>query len=109
MAHKRNSTGCQVAISAALRMPGLAASILSALPQEHERGLGGWQIEGPVLADMFCLAHGAIQAMATVVEGLELDTARMGANLAAADVGTDIGQSASLVRRALDHYRKSSA
>jgi len=109
MAHKRNPIGCQIAISAALRMPGLASSILAALPQEHERGLGGWQIEGPVLADMFCLAHGAIQAMATVVEGLELDTARMRANLAASGVGVDIGESAALVRRALDHHRKPSS
>jgi 3-carboxy-cis,cis-muconate cycloisomerase len=109
MAHKRNPTGCQIALSAALRVPGLASSILAARPQEHERGLGGWQIDGPVLADMFCLTHGALQAMATVVEGLELDTARMRANLAAADVGFDIGESAALVRRALDHHRKSSA
>ena len=108
MAHKRNPTGCQVAISAALRTPGLAASILGALPQEHERGLGGWQIEGPVLADIFCLAHGAIEAMATVVEGLELDTGRMRVNLSDACVGVDIGESAALVRRALDHRRKSS-
>jgi 3-carboxy-cis,cis-muconate cycloisomerase len=108
MTHKRNPTGCQTALSAALRLPGLAASILAAMPQEHERGLGGWQIEGPVLADMFCVAHGAIQAMATVVEGLELDTGRMHANLASAGVGVDIGESAALVRRALDHYRKAS-
>ncbi len=108
MSHKRNPTGCQIAISAALRTPGLASSILSALPQEHERGLGGWQIEGAVLADIFCLAHGAIQAMATVLEGLELDTDRMRANLASAGVGDDIGMSAALVRRALDQHRKTS-
>jgi 3-carboxy-cis,cis-muconate cycloisomerase len=107
MAHKRNPTGCQIALSAALRAPGLAASILAALPQEHERGLGGWQSEGPVLADLFCLAHGAIWAMAPVVEGLELDTGHMQANLAAAGVGADPGESAALVRRALDHHRKS--
>ena len=109
MTHKRNPTGCQIALSAALRLPGLASSILVALPQEHERGLGGWQMEGPVLADIFCEAHGAIQAMATVIEGLELDTGRMHANLAAAGVGVDIGESAALVRRALDHHGKLSS
>jgi 3-carboxy-cis,cis-muconate cycloisomerase len=108
MPNKRNPTGCQIALSAALRLPGLAASILAAMPQDHERGLGGWQIEGPVLAEMFCLTHGAIQAMATVLEGLELDTNRMRANLVSADVGSDIGESAALVRRALDHHRKTS-
>jgi 3-carboxy-cis,cis-muconate cycloisomerase len=101
MAHKRNPTGCQVALSAALRAPGLAATLLSALPQEHERGLGGWQAEAPVLAELFELAHGAIAAMAPVIEGLEVDEAAMARNLAAAGVGSDTGESEVLVRRAL--------
>jgi 3-carboxy-cis,cis-muconate cycloisomerase len=111
MAHKRNPTGCQVALSAALRAPHLAATLLSALPQEHERGLGGWQVEGPVLADLFQLAHGALAAMAPVIEGLEVDAERMAVNLAAAGVGSDIGESGALVAKALetrtlDAYRK---
>ncbi|CAN5346212.1 3-carboxy-cis,cis-muconate cycloisomerase [soil metagenome] len=106
MAHKRNPTSCQVALSAALRAPHLAATIVSALPQEHERGLGGWQIEGPVLADLFQLAHGALAAMAPVIEGLEVDTDRMAANLAAAGVGTDTGESEALVRRALAPFER---
>ncbi len=101
MAHKRNPTGCQVALSAALRAPGLVATLLAGLPQEHERGLGGWQAEGPVLADLFILAHGAVVAMADVAEGLEVDTAAMARNLGAADVGADTGAAALLVRRAL--------
>jgi 3-carboxy-cis,cis-muconate cycloisomerase len=105
MAHKRNPTGCQVALSAALRAPHLAATILTALPQEHERGLGGWQAEGPVLADLFHVAHGALTAMAPVIEGLEIDAGRMAANLAAAGVGADTGESEALVARALEHYR----
>src|SRR5205085_6411455 len=60
MAHKRNPTGCQVALSAAIRAPHLAATVLSALAfQHHERGLGGWQVEAPVLAELFQLTHGA--------------------------------------------------
>jgi 3-carboxy-cis,cis-muconate cycloisomerase len=102
MAHKRNPTGCQVALSAALRAPGLAATLLAGLPQEHERGLGGWQAEGPVMSDIFTLAHGAVAAMADVAEGLEVDTAAMARNLAAAGVGADTGASALLVHRALD-------
>ena len=97
MAHKRNPTGCQVALSAALRAPGLVATILVGLPQEEERGLGGWQAEGPVLADLFLLAAGAAEAMALVAEGLEIDTAAIARNLAAADVGTDIGESPAIV------------
>ncbi len=102
MAHKRNPTGCQVALSAALRAPGLAATLIAGLPQEHERGLGGWQAEGPVISDIFMLAHGAVAAMAEVAEGLEVDAAAMARNLAAADVGADSGAATVLVQRALD-------
>lgn len=97
MAHKRNPTGCQIALSAALRAPGLVAGILSGLPAEQERGLGGWQAEGPALADLFLLAAGAADAMAGVAEGLEIDEAAIARNLAAAGLGNDIGESAGLV------------
>ncbi len=97
MAHKRNPTGCQVALSASLRAPGLVAGILAGLPAEQERGLGGWQAEGPALADLFLLAAGAADAMAVVAEGLEIDEAAIARNLAAAGLGNDIGESAALV------------
>lgn len=101
MAHKRNPTGCQVALSAALRAPGLAAGIFAGLPAEQERGLGGWQAEAPALADLFLLAAGAAEAMATVAEGLEIDEAAIARNLAAAGTGSDIGESAALVEALL--------
>ncbi|KRE05062.1 3-carboxy-cis,cis-muconate cycloisomerase [Bosea sp. Root670] len=97
MAHKRNPTGCQIALSASLRAPGLAAGILAGLPAEQERGLGGWQAEGPALAELFLLAAGAADAMAAVAEGLEIDEAAIARNLAAAGLGSDIGESAALV------------
>jgi 3-carboxy-cis,cis-muconate cycloisomerase len=106
MAHKRNPTGCQVVLSAALRAPGLAATLLAGLPQEHERGLGGWQAEGIVLSDLFVLSHGAVVAMADVAEGLEVDAGSMARNLAAADVGLDTGASTLLVQRALAALRE---
>lgn len=101
MAHKRNPTGCQVALSAALRAPGLVAGILAGLPAEEERGLGGWQAEGPALAELFLLAAGAAEAMATVAEGLEIDEAAIARNFAAAALGGDIGESEALVEALL--------
>ena len=98
MAHKRNPTGCQVALSAAIRAPGLAASLLGGMAQEQERGLGGWQAEGPVLADLFLLAAGSAAAMADIAEGLEIDEQAIARNLAIAGLGTDIGDSAAIVR-----------
>ncbi|HMG57250.1 MAG TPA: lyase family protein, partial [Kofleriaceae bacterium] len=88
MPHKRNPTGCQVALSAAIRAPGLVAALLGGMPQELERGLGGWQAEGPVIAELFALAHGAVHAMRLIAEGLEVDTAAITAHAAAAPPGT---------------------
>lgn len=101
MPHKRNPTGCQIALSAAARAPGLVATILAAMTEEQERGLGGWQSQGPALADLFAMAHGALLALAPVVEGLEVDEARMARNLAAAGIGNDTGEAEALVRLAL--------
>ncbi|WP_317152116.1 lyase family protein [Sphingopyxis indica] len=105
MAHKRNPAGCQVALSAATRAPGLVAAMLGGLPQEEERGLGGWQAEAPALADLFLLAAGCASAMATVAEGLEIDKAAVARNLKAAGVGTDIGESVAIVAEILTHHR----
>lgn len=101
MANKRNPTGCQIVLSAAARTPHLAATILAAMPQEQERGLGGWQAEAPVLADLFVLTHGALLALVPVVGGLEVDADRMARNLAAANVGSDVGESETLVQAVL--------
>jgi len=84
MPYKRNPTGCQVALSAAIRAPGLVASLLGGLPQELERGIGGWQAEPPVIADLFALAHGAAHAMRVVVDGLQIDPAAITAHATAA-------------------------
>lgn len=101
MPGKRNPTGCQVVLSAALRAPGLAGGIITGLPQAHERDLGGWQAEAPALATLFELAAGALAALRPVLEGLEVDAVAMARNLAAADVGADIGHAAELTRRAV--------
>jgi 3-carboxy-cis,cis-muconate cycloisomerase len=88
MPHKRNPTGCQIALSAAIRAPGLVAALLAGMPQELERGLGGWQAEGPVIGELFALAHGAVHAMRIVAEGLEVDAAAITAHAIAATHAT---------------------
>jgi 3-carboxy-cis,cis-muconate cycloisomerase len=81
MPQKRNPVGASVAIAAAVRVPGLVATMLTAAVQEHERGLGNWPAEWETLPDIFLLVGGALAAMAEVVEGLEVDARRMRANL----------------------------
>ena len=103
MPHKRNPTGCQVALSAAIRAPALAATLLAGLPQELERGLGGWQAEAPVVAELFELAHGALAAMRGVVEGLEVHVAALAAG-AVAPAPEAIAAAARFVEEALAVY-----
>jgi 3-carboxy-cis,cis-muconate cycloisomerase len=97
MAHKRNPTGCQVALSAAARGPGLIATVLTAMPCEQERGLGGWQAEGPVLAELRLLAAGSARAMADVAQALIVMDQTIARNLSEADIGGDIGESVQIV------------
>ena len=102
MSHKRNPTGCQVVLSAASRTPGLVASLLAGAANEHERGLGGWQAEAPVIADLFAITHGALVNLAGVVEGLEVHADAMRHNLERAGVGRETGEAEAMVSRALE-------
>jgi 3-carboxy-cis,cis-muconate cycloisomerase len=85
MPHKQNPVGASVAIAAAVRAPGLVATMLAAMPQEHERGLGGWQAEWATLPELVLLTAGSARAIATVVESLQIDETRMRANLESTD------------------------
>ena len=82
MPHKRNPVGCSAALAAAVRVPALVSSFLSAMVQEHERALGGWQAEWPIVAGVFEATSLACAEMAEVAEGLTVDAAQMRANLA---------------------------
>jgi 3-carboxy-cis,cis-muconate cycloisomerase len=81
MPHKRNPVACAQILTAATLAPGLVASVLSGMVQEHERALGGWQAEWIALPQLFLLASGATSQLAETAKGLEVDTARMRANL----------------------------
>ena len=81
MPHKRNPIASSVALAASVRVPGLLASLLAAMPQEHERGLGGWQAEWDVVPEIVLLTSGAARAIADALEGLVVDAAHMARNL----------------------------
>jgi len=83
MPHKRNPVGCWLTLAAAVRVPGLVATFLSAMVQEHERAVGGWQAEWPTVAGIVQAAGLAVASMAEVAEGLTVDPARMRANIEA--------------------------
>jgi 3-carboxy-cis,cis-muconate cycloisomerase len=81
MPHKRNSVGCAVVLAAAIRVPGLISTMLTAMVQEHERGLGGWQAEWETLPEICLLSSGALAQLTHVLDGMEIHTAKMAQNL----------------------------
>ena len=81
MPHKQNPVRAAIAIAAAVRAPGLVATMLSAMPQEHERGLGGWQAEWDTLPELVTIAGDGAGAVAAALETLVVDPARMRTNL----------------------------
>jgi 3-carboxy-cis,cis-muconate cycloisomerase len=81
MPHKRNPTAAAVALSAATIAPNLAATILAAQVQEHERALGGWQAEWPIFPALVLVTSGALAAIVDIAQGLDVDTERMRDNL----------------------------
>jgi 3-carboxy-cis,cis-muconate cycloisomerase len=81
MPHKRNPVASAVAVAAAVQAPGLVATMLSAMPQEHERAFGGWQAEWQALPTLVELTSRSAHAMADVLPQLVVDEARMRTNL----------------------------
>jgi 3-carboxy-cis,cis-muconate cycloisomerase len=81
MPQKRNPVGCAAAAAAAVRVPGLVATVLSAMVQEHERALGGWQAEWDTIPQICILTFEALEQLTFVVSGLEVKRDRMAANL----------------------------
>ena len=85
MPHKRNPVGAALVLAAAARAPMLAATIVAAMPQEHERALGGWQAEWPTLAALIEALGSAVEAMEEVAAGLSIDPDALQANMDAAE------------------------
>jgi 3-carboxy-cis,cis-muconate cycloisomerase len=81
MPHKRNPVAAASALAAATMAPNLAATIFSAQVQEHERSAGPWHAEWPTLPTLLLVTSGALAAIVDIAEGLEVDAARMRANL----------------------------
>src|SRR5277367_4674150 len=81
MPHKRNPVACAAILSAATRVPSLVSTMLTAMVQEDERGLGNWHAEWETLPEIFRLTGGALRQMAAIVPHLEIDAARMRRNL----------------------------
>lgn len=81
MPHKRNPVACSLTLAAAHRVPGLVASFLSSMVQEHERAVGAWQAEWPIVASVIQSAGTALASTAEAAQGLSVDAERMRSNI----------------------------
>jgi 3-carboxy-cis,cis-muconate cycloisomerase len=83
MPQKRNPVACAVALAAAIRVPPLVATMLAAMVQEHERGLGGWHAEWETLPQILLLASGALAQLSHALAAPEVYLPRIAENLEA--------------------------
>ena len=82
MPHKRNPAACAVVLAASTRLPGLVATFLAGMVQEHERAVGGWHAEWPTIADAVQTTGSALAALAGATAELSVHPDRMRANIA---------------------------
>ena len=81
MPHKRNPVSATVLVAAATAAPGLASTMFTAMIAPHERPAGAWHAEWQALPQLFGLTSGALREARNLAEGLEVDVARMRANI----------------------------
>jgi 3-carboxy-cis,cis-muconate cycloisomerase len=79
--HKRNPVGAVLVTACTRRLPGLAATLLASMAQEHERAAGGWHAEWETLTEALRLAGGAARHAREMLAGLRADATRMRHNL----------------------------
>ena len=81
MPQKRNPISCLYIHACVSVVRQHAAALMDAMIADHERSTGPWEIEWIALPEAFCLTAGALKQTQFVLEGLEVDAARMRANI----------------------------
>jgi 3-carboxy-cis,cis-muconate cycloisomerase len=97
MPHKHNPVAAVSALGCAKQAPGLVATLLAAMVQEHERAAGAWHSEWRPLTDLLVTTGSAASWLRTALETLEVDADAMRAR-----ADGDTGAAATLVQRALE-------
>ncbi len=80
MPHQRRSDTAAAGIAAATIAPNLLATVIAGQVQEHERGIGGWQAQWHAIPALLLVTSGALAAVATLAQDIEIDAERMRAN-----------------------------
>ena len=81
MPQKSNPVACEAVVTLARSNATLLSAMHQAMIQEHERGSPGWQLEWLTLPQMAVATGAALNHAIAVIETLQVDAARMRANL----------------------------
>lgn len=84
MPNKSNPVASVAVLGCARQVPGLLATLVASAEQEHQRAAGAWQAEWQPFGHLLQLASSAASWGSELLASLEVDTAKMAANLAAA-------------------------
>ncbi len=85
MPQKHNPISSQLLTVIASGVADHAGAMLRASVHDHERASGRWMREWRIVPEAFVLAGGALDLSVDLLEGLEIDTDRMRANVEAAE------------------------
>jgi 3-carboxy-cis,cis-muconate cycloisomerase len=83
MPHKQNPVASVVVLGCAKQAPALLATLTAAAEQEHQRAAGAWHSEWQPLSQLLTLTGSAASWSADLLPALQIDPAKMRANLEA--------------------------
>ena len=106
MAHKANPVAAVCARACAHRGPGLVATLLSAMEQEHQRAAGAWHSEWRTLCDLLEATGSAAAWLRDCLQHLVVHPNRMAQNLTANLEGVGTGDAAALIDFALREHAR---
>ncbi|MFD1146659.1 3-carboxy-cis,cis-muconate cycloisomerase [Saccharothrix hoggarensis] len=79
--HKHNPVRSVLVTACTQRVPGLVATVLSSMAQEHERAAGAWHSEWQTVTELLRLVGGAVRGARELLCRLRVDPERMRRNL----------------------------
>jgi len=82
--NKSNPVASVAVLGCARQVPGLLATLVASAEQEHQRAAGAWQAEWQPFGHLLQVAASAASWGSDLLGGLQVDTGKMAANLAAA-------------------------
>ena len=99
MPHKANPAASIAARGYAARIPGLTATMLTALDCQAQRGIGSWHSEWQTIREIVAATTSSVLLLRRALDGLTVDTAAMAAKV---PENADISDAETLARLVLD-------